>query len=436
MRNEADDGGATSGPGGRFEPDGPERARVGGPSGSASPSAELPAEARAATVCVHGGHRPSAANPAVVAPIVHSTTFRLSDDAYAHMLRGRADEALIYSRIRNPTLDVVQSRIARLEGAERSIVFASGMAAVHATTMSLVASGSCIVAHHEIYGTTWDLFTNLLAPLGVRVVYADLSDAATRERTIAAESPTMVYVESISNPTMNVADVPAIAEVAHRHGSVLVVDATFATPLLQRPLELGADLVLHSTTKYMSGHSDMTGGVVSGSRERLQGVFRWMQVAGGCMDPHAASALDRGLKTLPLRMKAHVDNARELSEHLARHPRVAGVAYPGLASHRSNAVSRRVLSAPGGMLAFVVRGGDAAALDFLRALRIAIEASSLGGVETLVSLPFNTSHAKFTREQRAAAGIVPGLVRVSVGVEDVRDLIADFDQALTRTARP
>jgi cystathionine beta-lyase/cystathionine gamma-synthase len=385
---------------------------------------------RPATVCIHGGHRASAANPAVVMPVVHSTTFRLDDDAYARMLSGRTHEALIYTRIGNPSLDVVQQRLARLEGAERALVFASGMAAVHAAVMSCVKTKSRIVAHREIYGSSWDLFSNLLAPLGIEARFVDLSDSAVRAKEIAAAKPAVVYAESISNPTMNVADLPAIAQVAHEQGAVFIVDATFATPMLQQPLAMGADLVVHSATKYLGGHSDLIGGSVAGSEARMAGVYRWMQLAGGCMDPHAAFLLDRGIKTLPLRMKAHVENATRIAQWLSQHPRVRTVMYPGLASHSSHAVGKRVLSGPGGMLSFAVDGGDAAALRFVRALGLALEASSLGGVETLVSLPFNTSHARMSEKQRAEGGIPPGLVRVSVGIEDAQDLIDDFEQAL------
>jgi cystathionine beta-lyase/cystathionine gamma-synthase len=384
-----------------------------------------------ATVCIHGGHRASAATPAVVHPVVHSTTFRLDDDAYARMVSGRTHEALIYTRIMNPSLDVVQQRIARLEGAERAIVFASGMAGIHAAVMACVAKGQRLVAHREIYGSAWDLFANLLAPLGIEAHFVDLADPEERAREIAAAKPAVVYCESITNPTMSVLDVPAIAKAAHAHGATFIVDATFATPLLQKPLALGADLVVHSATKYLGGHSDLIGGCVAGSQARMAGVYRWMQLAGGCMDPHAAFLLDRGIKTLPLRMKAHVENATLLARWLELHPRVTAVLYPGLKSHASYAVSQRVLSAPGGMLSFVVDGGDAAALRFVRALGLALEASSLGGVETLVSLPFNTSHARLSEAQRLESGIPPGMVRVSVGVEDAQDLIDDFEQALS-----
>lgn len=386
------------------------------------------------TLCIHAGHRASAEEPAVVPPLVHSSTFRLDDRSYERMLAGHVEEALIYTRLGNPTLDAVQRRLAALEGSEHALVFASGMAAIHAAIMSVVQSGSTIVAHREIYGSSWDLFHNFLSKLGVTTLFVDMMDAAELARVLAAKKPQVVYCESISNPTLAVCDLPAIARAAHAHGATLIVDATFATPLLQKPLALGADLVVHSATKYLGGHSDLIGGTVCGDRERLRKVYRWLQLAGGCMDPQAAFLLDRGLKTLPLRVRAHCANAERVATFLASRPEVERVIYPGLASHASHARARELLAAPGGMLSFVIRGGDQAALAFARALELAIEASSLGGVETLVSLPFNTSHVKLSEADRTAMGIPPGFVRVSVGIEDAEDLIEDFGRALARSA--
>jgi cystathionine beta-lyase/cystathionine gamma-synthase len=385
-----------------------------------------------ATRCIHAGYRATPASPAVVAPLVQSTTFLLDDASYGHMLEGRVDQALIYTRLGNPTLDVVQERLASLEGTEHALVFASGMAAIHAALLSCLPRGGAILAHRELYGSTWDLMANQLAPYGIRTQLVDLDDAKARAAALAQHKPQVVYCESVSNPTLHVADLPAIAKDAHAAGAKLLVDATFASPALQRPAELGADLVLHSATKYLGGHSDLTAGVVAGSRAELKPIYRWLQLAGGCLDPHAAALLERGLKTLPLRMQAHCANACGLALHLAGHARVAQVLHPSLAAHPSHATARKLLPGSGGMLSFVVQGGDAAALRFVRALELALEASSLGGVETLVSLPFNTSHARFTPEQRTAARIPPGFVRVSVGVEDLADLVADFDQALAR----
>ena len=391
-----------------------------------SPATELHLQ----TLCVHAGHRPSAGERSVIAPIVQSATFLLDDESYAHMLAGRSDRALIYTRLGNPTLASVQTKLAALEGADGALVFSSGMAAIHAALAANVRSGGRIVAHHELYGTAWDLLQNALPAFGVRVDFVDLNDDSARAAAFA-EPCDVVYCESVSNPTLVVGDVSGIARATQARGATLIVDATFATPVLQRPLALGAHVVVHSATKYLAGHSDVLAGVVATDETRLRAIYRWLQLAGGCLDPHAAFLLDRGLKTLPLRMRAHVDNACELARFFARHPRIERVLYPGLESHPTHALGRTQLSGPGGMLGVVVRGGDAAALACVRRLRLALEASSLGGVETLVSLPFNTSHAKFTAEQRARAGIAPGLVRISAGIEDARDLVADFEQALS-----
>jgi cystathionine gamma-lyase len=388
-----------------------------------------PATFGPSTRCIHAGYRASAEQRAVVAPVVHSTTFLLDDESYAAMTSGRTADALIYTRIRNPTLDVVQARIAALEGAERSLVFASGMAALHAGLMACLKSGARVVAHREIYGTTWDLLANLLTPWGVTAEFVDLNDDATR-RAALARGADVVYLESITNPSLDVPDLPRIAADARAAGAKVIVDATFATPLLQRPLELGAHLSIHSATKYLGGHSDLIGGAASGDAAIMSGVYRWMQLAGGCMDPHAAFLLDRGLKTLPLRMERHQSNALELARRLCAHPRVERVVHPGLPDHPAHARASRVLDGFGGMLSLVVRGGDDEALRVVRRLRLAIEASSLGGVETLVSLPFNTSHARMSAAERLAAGIAPGMIRVSVGIEDLRDLEADFRAAL------
>ena len=392
--------------------------------------AETPRALHPATLCVHAGHRASASERAVVPPIAQTSTFLLDDRSYADMVAGRVEEAWIYTRIRNPTLDAVQARIAALEGAERTCVFASGIAAIHAAVASLCRAGSRIVAHRELYGSAWDLLANQLARFGVETVLVDLADESAREAALRAAPTALVYCESVSNPTLDVLDLAPIAASAHAAGAKLVVDATFATPFLQRPLELGADLVVHSATKYLGGHSDLIGGCASGAAEAMRPVYRWLQLAGGCMDPHAAFLLDRGIKTLPLRMRAHSAGATALARYLEAHPRVERVFHPGLEGHRSGAVARRVLALPGGMLSFVVAGGDTEALRVVRALALALEASSLGGVETLVSLPFNTSHARMSAAERAAAGIEPGFVRVSVGIEDPEDLIADFAQAL------
>ena len=387
------------------------------------------------SLCVHGGWRPNEVERAAVLPLVRSSTYLLRDDAYAAMLEGRAEEAWIYSRLRNPTLDAVQEKLAALEGAERALLYASGMAAIHAATLACVKQGGRIVAPRRLYGSTWDLFVNLLGPLGIRTDFVDYNTAGAVERVLDAGPVDLVWAESLSNPTMDVTDVEQLARAAHARGAKLVVDATFVSPLRQRPLAMGADLVVHSATKYLAGHSDLLGGVVCGAGPLMKECFRKLQLAGGCMDPQGAWLLDRGIKTLSVRMERQEAVALELATRMERHPEIERVLHPRLSSHPQYALAARMLPhGSGGMWSFVVRGGDARALRMVRRLRVALEASSLGGVETLVSLPFNTSHARLTESQRTEAGIAPGLVRMSTGIEAVEDLWHDLSTALRDSA--
>jgi methionine-gamma-lyase len=273
--------------------------------------------------------------------------------------------------------------------------------------------------------------------LGARFTAVDLGDGRAVEGAFTARTK-LVLIESIANPTITVADVPQLAELAHARGALLAVDATFASPVVQQPLALGADVVHHSATKYLAGHTDVTAGVLAfrGQPALARAAWSWRTAAGGCADPEAAFLLDRGLRTLHLRMRAHSENAARVAAFLASRPEVLAVNHPSLPQHPSHAVGKRVLRLPSGMLSFVIRGGDAAALRFARALELVVEAASLGGVESLVSLPFNMSHSHFTQGERASMGIPPGMVRLSVGIEDAEDLVADVAQALERSADP
>ncbi len=386
------------------------------------------------TLCVHGGYRPTAAEPALVAPIVRSTTFLLDDQAYALRAAGRSGEARIYARETNPTTEAVERRLAALEGADRALLFASGTAAMHALLLAVLERGDRVVSSVEIYGGTRVLLGRLLPRLGVEDVPVDLGDARAVEGALAAGAK-LLLGESIANPTISVADVPRLSELAHASGALLAVDATFASPMAQRPLLLGADVVHHSATKYLAGHTDLTAGVLAfrGQDALAERAWSWRTAAGGCADPEAAALLDRGLRTLHLRMRAHSENASRLAAFLAARSDVLQVHHPSLPGPQ-RAVAERVLELPSGMLSFVIAGGDAAALRFARALELVVEAASLGGVESLVSLPFNMSHSHFTAAQRAAMGIPPGMVRLSVGIEDPDDLAADVAQALDRAA--
>ena len=388
---------------------------------------------RPGTRCVHGPAAPSGLPEALVAPVVHSATFRLDDEAYALRAAGEGQRVRVYSREANPTVQEVEGRLAALEGAEQALLFASGQAALHALLLSSLERGQHVVAMRDLYGGSSALLGELLPRLGVELSLVPVEQPDALERALRPETR-LVYCESLSNPTLAAADLPRLAALAHGAGALLAVDATFVTPLLQRPLELGADLVMHSATKYLAGHSDVVGGVLAGSSERLAPALRWRTNAGGCLDPQAAFLIGRGLKTLHLRMDAHCANAALLAAVLAEHPAVERTHYPSLAEHPSSAVAARLLQAPGGMLSFVHAGGGAGAHRFLGALELFADAASLGGVESLAVSPARMSHAHLSPEQRAELGIADGLVRLSVGVEDVLDLEADLTRALEQSA--
>ncbi len=388
---------------------------------------------RPATLCVHAG--PGRAGAPLVPPIVRSSTFRLDDEVYAERAAGRAAHTLCYARETNPTVEAVEARVAALEGAERSLAFASGQAALHALLMATLERGQRVLLFRQIYGGTFDLCRLLLPRLGVELELIDANDFAALERR-CDERLRLVLCESLSNPLNCVADLPRVAARlrARAPHALLAVDATLASPLGQRPLALGADLVYHSATKYLGGHSDLIGGVLSGSAERLQAAWLWRTKAGGCMDPEPAYLLDRGIRTLALRLAAQSASALALARFLERHPRVARVHHCGLAVHPHHALARELLRHTGGLFSFVVRAGsgdaDAEALRVIRRLELFAEAASLGGVESLASRPRDLSQVHLSAEERLRAGLEPGLIRLSVGIEDALDLEQDLARAL------
>lgn len=386
-----------------------------------------------ATRCIHAGSRPTPERPELVTSTVRSATFLQHAGTRERIAQGRLDDVWVYGRYGNPSLEVLEERLADLEGAQGALVLSSGMAAMHAGILSLcqLQGGRVVVLPRQVYGGTHDLLVNGLAPLGFEVRCVDLAQPG--ERREAMEGAHLVVCESLSNPCAQVADLPGIVADARAAGARVLVDATFASPVLQRPLEHGADLVMHSATKYLGGHSDLIAGVLAGGGDALAAARTWRKRAGGCLDPEAGFLLERGLKTLALRMRAHSENALRLARVLDQHEAVARVHYPGLESHATHGLAGELLDLPGGMLGFeLARGGDAAAQRLVESLELALDAPSLGGVETLVSLPVSMSHAGLTPEERLAAGIGPGFVRVSVGVEDADDLERDFLSALER----
>mgnify|MGYP005990802235 FL=1 len=381
------------------------------------------------TMAVHAGTHDDPRTGAVGTPIYQASTFVLGDGQYDSVEEGYARDRFIYSRYGNPSQWAVQEKLAALEGAESAIVFSSGMAAITSTVMALMDKGAHVVASSDLYGGTYNLFNQEFPTLGMSATMVDSYDFDAIEAAIQPNTQLM-YFEAITNPLLKVIDIPRLAEIAKRRNVRLVVDATFAPPVAMRTLDHGVDVVIHSASKYLNGHSDLIAGVAAGPRKLIDMIWPRLLNYGGSLDPHACFLLERGLKTLAVRMRAHEESATALAQYLEAHPRVQKVFYPFLQSHPDYDTAKRLLKNGTGNITFVIDGGDAAALRLVNALDIPKQATSLGGVESLISLPFNTSQATFTSRQRADVGIDPGCVRLSVGIEDAADLIADFDQAL------
>jgi cystathionine beta-lyase/cystathionine gamma-synthase len=382
-----------------------------------------------ATLCIHGGRRPGPGDPAVVMPVHQSSTFVPGEEDWRLVEEGRVAESRFYSRYGNPSVAAVERRLALLEGADEVRLFASGNAAMHAAVMALALPGGRVVASDRLYGGTRAILTGALAAAGGSAVFVDLDDAAALEAALRPGA-SVVLCESIANPTLEVADLPRLATLARAAGARLLVDATYATPLLQRPLEHGADLVVHSATKFLGGHSDLLAGAVASSGELAPLLDRQRMVAGAVLDPFAAFLLDRGLRTLAVRMRAHCEGASRVARFLAAHPRITRVLHPSLEDFPHHDRARTLLSGPGAVVLAALDGDEADAAGLLERLELAVPAPSLGGVETLVSQPCRTSHAGMSAEERAAAGILPGAFRLSVGIEDPEDLCADLAAAL------
>ncbi len=381
------------------------------------------------TTAVHAGTHDDPRTGAVGTPIYQASTFVLGDNQYKSVEDGFVRDRFIYSRYGNPSQWAVQEKLAALEGAESAIVFSSGMAAITSTVLALMDKGAHVVASSDLYGGTFNLFNQEFPTLGMFATLVDPHDYEAIEAAIQPNTQLM-YFEAITNPMLKVIDIPRLSEIAKRRNVRLVVDATFAPPVAMRTLDHGVDVVIHSASKYLNGHSDLIAGVAAGPRKLIDMIWPRLLNFGGSLDPHACFLLERGLKTLAVRMRAHEESAMALATYLEGQPKVQKVFYPFLESHPDHATAKRLLKNGTGNITFVIEGGDAAALRLVDALSIPKQATSLGGVESLISLPFNTSQATFTARQRADVGIDPGCVRLSVGIEDAADLIADFENAL------
>lgn len=368
----------------------------------------------------------------MVTPVFQSSTYELDEEVYDDIARTGGAESWWYSRLSNPTVDAVAAKVAALEGAQAGQAFASGMAAITATVLAVTPPGGRVVAARELYGETYTLLNQFLPTSGRKVSFVAVDDLDGWRRELPGADA--AYVETLSNPTLRVADIPAIARLAHAAGAVAVVDNTFASPVNLRPLEHGFDLVLHSATKYLNGHSDLVAGVVVGSRSPIAEIRSLAKTLGGCLSPTAAATLDRSLKTLVLRMERHNENAIAIARWLSTHPEVEAVIYPMLDSHPDAALAAALLGGGSGIVTFRAAGGDARAGAVMDEARLISQATSLGGVESLISAPYNTSHRQLSEHERTEIGILPGTLRLSVGIEDAADLIGDLDGALARTA--
>ncbi|MGH9377758.1 MAG: cystathionine gamma-synthase [Terriglobia bacterium] len=375
-----------------------------------------------ATDAIHIGQEPDPATGAIIVPIYQTSTF-----VQEELGKNKGYE---YARTSNPTRTALERNLAALEGGRFGYAFASGMAAIHAVT-SLLKSGDHVVAGRNLYGGSFRLFERVLKDFGLRFSYADTRRPEDAERAFTPETR-VLFIETPTNPVMEITDIAAVAEVAHRHGVALAVDNTFMSPYFQRPLELGADIVLHSTTKYLNGHSDGVGGAVILKDDALAERVKFLQnAAGAVLAPFECWLILRGVKTLSVRMRQHHANGFAVAQHLEAHPKVKRVHYPGLASHPQHEIARRQMSGFGGMISFET-GSLENARTVLKSVRLCSLAESLGGVETLISHPATMTHASVPPEERSRLGITDGLVRISVGIEDVEDIIADLDQALAK----
>jgi cystathionine gamma-synthase/methionine-gamma-lyase len=387
------------------------------------------------TEAVHAGERtrPPEFTP-VVTPIYHSVCYLYDTMEDLDNVFGGGKPGYVYARFANPTTTAWEKAVAALEGADEAVAFASGMAAIHAACLAAGArNGGRLLAAQDLYGATVSLLARFMTTLGVQTHFLDVTDLEAVERELREWRPAALICEAISNPLLKVADIPALARLAHAHGAQLIVDSTFATPYLMRPLELGADYVMHSATKYLSGHGDVLGGVVAGSRERMKELRELLKLLGANLGPDEAYLALRGLKTFPLRMRQHCANAAAVAQWLAAQPQVEHVYFPGLSDHPQYELARHLFGArgSGGMVAFELREGSREKVfRFFERLKLCLPATTLGDVYSLVMYPAHASHRSLTPTERARARISDGLVRLSVGIEDAEDIIGDLRQAL------
>jgi len=389
-----------------------------------------------ATRAVHAGERAPAPDFTPTAtPIYPASAFVYEETETLDAVFGNERQGYVYTRYGNPTTRALELAVASLEGTEDAVAYASGMAAIHAGILHEVEAGTRVVAARDVYGATFAVLTKLFAALGVETTFVDILDLDRLEATIREVRPRLVAFETISNPLLRVPDIAAVVEMAHRYGARVMVDNTFASPYLANPARFGVDTVVHSATKYLGGHGDVTGGVVATTAERAAALREQVKLTGAILGPFEAWLVLRGLKTLPLRVRRQCESAAEVASWLREHPSVSRVNYPGFAD-LGRAASIFNGEHRGGMVSFEIAGAaQPDVFRFLQSLRLCLPATTLGDVYSLVLYPAMSSHRALTPEQRAEIGIGEGLVRLSVGIEDVADITADLDQALRAVSR-
>ena len=382
------------------------------------------------TKAIHGGKMPDT-HKSVAPPIYQTATYYYDTAEEGARLGQEIPPGYVYTRWANPTTRALEEKIALLEGGEDALATASGMAAVSCAVLTVVRPGDHAIAPSAIYQASYQLFADMLPGYRVETTLLPDSSLPSYERALRPNTK-LVFIETPTNPMLGITDIEKVAALARAHGATTIADNTWASPYNQTPLAHGVDVVVHSATKYLGGHHDVTAGVITGTAAFIKRAKKQVRLLGTTIDPFGAWLVIRGLATLALRMERQNASAQRLAEYLAAHPKVSAVHYPGLPSHPGHAVARRQMRGFGGMLSFEVKGGYEASVRTFEALQVGKRATSLGGVSTLVSHPAGISSVHMPKEVRAAAGIVEGLLRVSVGIEDLDDLLADFDHALRR----
>ena len=384
-----------------------------------------------ASLCVHAGEEKMEFANAVVPPVFNTSTYVFKNMQELRDYVKGDDSLYLYSRYTNPTVEACETKLAALEGGQKCLVTSSGQAAASSAVFGILRKGDHLVATPTLYGGVFSLLSEIVPGTGLEVSFADSPSIEDVKKAIRPETK-VIYTESPTNPNMTLVDLKAVAELAHENDAVMMVDNTFATPINQNPLELGADVVIHSGTKYLGGHSDLVCGAIVGAHENMRKIFEYRKTIGTNLDPHACFMLLRGMKTLALRVEKQNANAMAVATHLEKHSKVRNVRYPGLESSPYHEMARKQMRGFGGMICFEIDGGLDAVGKVIEEMKIFIHATSLGGVESLVSIPVLTSHISYSKEELKRADVNDGMIRLSCGIEDPLDLIEDLERALAK----